>query len=109
MGDAIKLCLHKFSELSVKRVRPLVKDTPNLMKFIPNFEDDELFGRQFFWTILASLKLQAVRQLINGIKELLKLAENERKDNLVETHPDVLNIIQDSALQISKVKVIQFI
>ena len=46
----------RYKELGVKPIWSFVKEIPELLKYFPDLEDDELPDRSFLWGILLTKK-----------------------------------------------------
>ena len=75
------------------------KEVPEICAYFPDFENAEMPDRQFFWSIIVSVRQDATKRMIKVEREKRISGEEEDKDNLVEVHPEILNEISECAAQ----------
>ena len=68
-----------------------MQEIPDLLKYFPDFEPGELSDREFMWTILSTLREDAVKTIINQVRSNRALSNQEDKQELIEIAPSILN------------------
>ena len=64
IGDACKLHMPRFLELSVEKIWPFIKDDPELSKYLPKYKAKQLSNRDYLWTVLTTLRSEQVNNLL---------------------------------------------
>ena len=69
----------------------MVKDIPDLMKYFPEFDENELPDRSFMWGVLFTLRRDEWVKLVDEVRKRRCQEEKENKDELIEIDQDYLN------------------
>ena len=69
----------------------MVKDIPDLMKYFPEFGENELQDRSFMWGVLFTLRRDEWVKLVDEARKRRCQEEKENKDKLIEIDQDYLN------------------
>ena len=83
----------RYSELSVKNVWKYVKDTPDLMRYFPNYLNSQIPDRQFMYSIISSTYPNALKVLINDAKKKISLVENNDDNEIIEMKQEIKEAI----------------
>ena len=56
----------RFDELSIKRIMPLIKDDPDIVKYYPDafFEEGVVADRRYFFDVLATIRPEYVKDMV---------------------------------------------
>ena len=56
----------RFEELSIKRIMPLIKDDPDVVKYYPDafFEEGVVADRRYFFDVLATIRPDYVKDMV---------------------------------------------
>ena len=63
------------------------------MKYFPDIQEKELPDREFMWTILSTLREDAVKKLIEDARKKRSVSNEEDKEELIEIDPEILNLL----------------
>ena len=67
-----------------------MQEIHDLLKYFPDFEPGELPDKEFMWTILSTLREDAVKTIINQARSNRALSNQEDKQELIEIAPSIL-------------------
>ena len=79
MGNACKLYMSKFPELSIEKIRPIIKDDPELSKYFPKYKAKQMPNKDYLWTVLSTIRPDQVNNLSKEALEKIS-AQNDKKD-----------------------------
>ena len=63
------------------------------MKYFPDIQEKELPDREFMWTILSTLREDAVKKLIEDARKKRSASNEEDKEELIEIDQEILNLL----------------
>ena len=89
--------------MSVKKIWPQFEENKELLKFFPDFNENELPERDHFYGILTTLYEDEVKQLIANAREVRTQVKPESWEELVEFDPSILKEIESVIEMKSKV------
>ena len=80
--------------MSVKKIWPQFEENKELLKFFPDFNENELPERYNFYVILTTLYEDEVKQLIANARKARAQVKPESREELVEFDPSILKEIE---------------
>ena len=80
--------------MSVKKIWPEFEENKELLKFFPDFNENELPERYHFYVILTTLYEDEVKQLIANARKARAQVKPESREELVEFDPSILKEIE---------------
>ena len=66
------------------------------MVYFPDFQEGELPDREFMWTILSTLREDAVKEIIRDARKKRAVSAEEDKEELIEIDPEILKMILEA-------------
>ena len=75
----------------MKAVWAFIKEVPELLKYFPNWDKDELPDRFFMWTILSKLRHDKWKQLINEARNARSKKDKQNHDELIKIDSEFLD------------------
>ena len=75
----------------MKAVWAFIKEVPELLKYFPNWDNDELPDRSFLWTILSTLRHDEWKLLINEARNVRSKNDKQNHDELIEIDSEFLD------------------
>ena len=89
--------------MSVKKIWPQFEENKELLKFFPDFNENELLEKDHFYGILTTLYEDEVKQLIANARKARAQVKPESREELVEFDPSILKEIESVIEMKSKV------
>ena len=77
----------RFEELSIKRIIPLIKDDPEVVKFFPDafFEEGVAADRKYFFDVLATIRPEYVKDMVeHAFKQRGNTETEEMQANCIQ-------------------------
>ena len=85
-NSVIEVIVPKFKELSVENIWPMVKDVPELNKFLSDFKDKKKCDRKYMFQILATMRYDELSSMIRNAKKNRFLLESNGEDETILIH-----------------------
>ena len=73
----------RFKELSVQSIWTLVKKSEELIKYFPDYADNQLPDRGYMFAILATLKSEVIRSIIKNARKNRAVQNENNEEELV--------------------------
>ena len=81
----------RYKEFSCKIIWSFVKEVPELLKYFPDLEKDEVPDRTFLWTVLSTLRPIGWKSILEEARKIRTEQSGEDQNELIEIHPDLLD------------------
>ena len=83
----------KYAKLSVKNVWMFVKESEELMKYFPDYNDSQLPDREFMFSVISTKFPQALLSLIREAKDKRAIIEENDDSEIIEILPEIREAI----------------
>ena len=81
----------KIQRIFCKTIWNFVKEVPELLKYFPDLEKDEVPDRTFLWTVLSTLRPIGWKSILEVARKIRTQQSNEDQNELIEIYPDLLD------------------
>ena len=89
----------KYKKNSCKTIWSFVKEVPELLKYFPDLEKDEVPDRTFLWTVLSTLRPIGWKSILEETRKIRTQKSGEDQNELIEIHPDLLDRLIAAPMQ----------
>ena len=93
-GKIIEIVVPRFKELSVKYIWPLVKEVNDLLEYFPDYKPKQYPDRSFMYSILATLRFDQVKSMVENARKNRALENKRDEDELVYINKELLKEIE---------------
>ena len=100
----VEIIVPRYAELKVENIWAFVKESEELLIYFPDYSRKQLPDRRFMYTILATLCLDVLKEMIEGAKKNRARAEEKQDDNFVQIEKELYKEISSVMTQKSKIK-----
>ena len=83
----------QYSELSVRKLYPYIKDTQDLNIFFPDYDNSELPERKFMISVLCTIRPDEIAQLVKDSRKKRSVIENDDNTELIKIRSSIKNEI----------------
>ena len=83
----------KIQRISVENIWPMVKDVPELNKFLSDFKDKKKCDRKYMFQILATMRHDELSSMIRNARKNKFLLENNDEDETILIHKNLFEEI----------------
>ena len=94
-----------YAELRVENIWPLVKENEDFMNYFPDYSQKQLPDRKFMYLILATIRFDELKGMIDGARKNRARTEKKLDDNFIQIEKDLCNEISSVMKQKSKIKI----
>ena len=98
----IEIVIPRYNELKVSNVWPLVSDAEDLMIYFPDYDHKQLPDRRFMYSILATLRYDELKGMVDGARKNRSLNEENQDDDFVHINEELYKEISNVMTQKSK-------
>ena len=81
----------RYKEFSCKIIWSFVKEVPELLKYFPDLEKDEVLDRTFLWTVLSTLRPIEWKSILEEVRKIRTQQSNEDQNELIEIHSEIID------------------
>ena len=89
----------KYSELSISKIWPFVKEIEDLNAYFPDLEEVEYPEREYLWTIVSTLCSENTKELIKTARNKRTTKERADQNSLIQIDPSIYQEISAIASQ----------
>ena len=79
----------QYSELSVRKLYPYIKDTQDLNVFFPDYDNSELPERKFMISVLCTTRPNEITQLVKDSRQKRSVFENDDSTELIKIRSSI--------------------
>ena len=101
----VEIIVPRYVELRVENIWSLVKENEDLMNYFPDYSQKQLPDRKFMYLILATLRFDELKGMIDGARKNRTRIEEKLDDNFIQIEKDLYNEISSVMKQKSKIKI----
>ena len=103
------IIVQKYSELSIAKIWPLVKEVEDLNAYFPDMKENELPEREYLWTIVSTLRSETTKELIKTARNNRTTKESADQNNLIQIDMSIYQEISAIAAQKRKFKLLHIL
>ena len=103
MHQIVKIEIPAYAELSVNNLYSKLKDHVHLKMHLPDYNDNVLPDKQFFYPLISTLFPKEVIEIVKEARKKRSLEKQENDDELIKLAPNIKEEIDQLLLHPSKI------
>ena len=97
-----EIIIPRYNEFKVGKVWSLVKEAEDLMEYFPDYDLKQLPDRRFMYSILATLRYNELKEMVDGARKNRALNEENKDEDFIHIEEELYKEISNVMTQKSK-------
>ena len=91
-----------YKELSISKIRNIIKEVYEIIIYFPNYKPNEKPERSYLIAVISSINPEAIKEIVANARELRSITVTDKQENLVKLTSEMRQTISSSNLLRSK-------